>query len=228
MATINGTSNNDNLIGTADDDLLNGLDGNDILEGGAGADTLVGGLGDDTYIIAQNKITIDTIVERENQGTDTVNSFVTYTLSSHLENLTLLGNEAINGTGNELKNIIIGNSNNNILVGGGGADSIYGGTGNDLITGSGTGDTLHGDDGDDSLIGGGGSDELYGGAGNDSLSTAGAGEPITPTLDPFTVYDSKVNTALTLHKLLLTPTQILKLLIIALNILVQEGSGSIF
>jgi Ca2+-binding RTX toxin-like protein len=81
MATINGTSNNDNLIGTDDDDLINGLDGNDTLEGGlAGADTLVGGLGDDTYIIAQNKITIDTIIELENQGTDTVNSFVTYTL----------------------------------------------------------------------------------------------------------------------------------------------------
>lgn len=228
MATINGTSNNDNLIGTADDDLLNGLEGNDTLEGGTGVDTLVGGLGDDTYIIAHNKITIDTIVELENQGTDTVNSFVTYTLPAHLENLTLLGNEVINGTGNEQKNTIIGNSANNVLTGGGGADSIFGGSGNDLITGSGSTDTLYGEDGDDTLIGGGGSDELYGGAGNDSLSTAGAGEPIQPTLDPFTVYDSKINTAADLAQAIVDPNANIKVIDNTVKYIGADGAAGFF
>lgn len=228
MATINGTSNNDNLIGTADDDLLNGLEGNDTLEGGTGVDTLVGSLGDDTYIIAHNKITIDTIVELENQGTDTVNSFVTYTLPAHLENLTLLGNEVINGTGNEQKNTIIGNSANNVLTGGGGADSIFGGSGNDLITGSGSTDTLYGEDGDDTLIGGGGSDELYGGAGNDSLSTAGAGEPIQPTLDPFTVYDSKINTAADLAQAIVDPNANIKVIDNTVKYIGADGAAGFF
>lgn len=212
MATINGTPNNDNLLGTADDDLINGLAGNDTLEGGAGIDTLTGGTGDDTYIIGNNKITIDTVIELETQGTDTVQSFVTYTLPSHIENLILMGNSAINGTGNELKNIITGNTGNNILAGGGGADTIYGGAGNDSITGSGSTDALYGEDGDDTLVGGGGSDELYGGAGNDKLSTAGAGEPITPTLDPFTVYDSKNNTALDLAQAIVDPNSNIKII----------------
>lgn len=228
MATINGTSNNDNLIGTVDDDLINGLDGNDTLEGGAGADTLVGGLGDDTYIIAQNKITIDTIIELENQGTDTVNSFVTYTLPAHLENLTLLGNEAINGTGNELKNVIIGNNANNILTGGGGADSVYGGAGNDSIVGSGASDSLYGEDGDDTLVGGGGSDELYGGAGNDVLSTAGAGEAIQPTLDPFTVYDSKKNTANDLAQAIVDPNSNIQIISNSVKYIGADGAAAFF
>ncbi|MCB1674602.1 MAG: choice-of-anchor L domain-containing protein, partial [Pseudomonadales bacterium] len=212
MATINGTPNNDNLLGTADDDLINGLAGNDTLEGGAGIDTLVGSTGDDTYIIGKNEITIDTVLELENQGTDTVKSFVTYTLPSHIENLILMGNSAINGTGNELKNIITGNTANNILAGGGGADTIYGGAGNDSITGSGSTDALYGEDGDDTLVGGGGSDELYGGAGNDKLSTAGAGEAIQPTLDPFTLYNSTKKTALDLAQAIVDPNSNIKII----------------
>ena len=212
MATITGTSNNDNLLGTDNDDLINGLEGNDTLEGGLALDTLAGGLGDDIYIIANNKITIDTIIELENQGTDTVKSYVNYTLGSHLENLTLLGNAAITGTGNELKNNIIGNDADNTLSGGGGSDTISGGAGNDAITGSGAADTLHGEEGNDTLVGGGGSDELYGGTGNDNLSTAGAGEPITPTLDPFTLYDSSKNTALDLAQAIIDPNSNVKVI----------------
>lgn len=228
MATITGTSNNDNLLGTDNDDLINGLEGNDTLEGGLALDTLVGGLGDDTYIIANNKITIDTITELENQGTDTVKSYVNYTLGAHLENLTLLGNAAITGTGNELKNNIVGNDGNNTLSGGGGADTIAGGAGNDAITGSGAGDTLHGNDGDDTLIGGGGADELYGGAGNDNLSTAGAGEPITPTLDPFIVYDSSKNTALDLAQAIVDPNSNVKVIENSVKYIGADGAAAFF
>jgi Ca2+-binding RTX toxin-like protein len=215
MATINGTSNNESLLGNAEDDLINGLEGNDTLEGGAGTDTLVGGLGDDTYLIGQHEIIIDTITELENQGTDSVQSWISYTLPAHVENLKLQGSNAINGTGNELKNEITGNNANNVLIGGGGADTILGGLGNDSITGSGTADLLKGEDGDDTLVGGGGSDELYGGAGNDKLSTAGAGEAIKPTLDPFTVYNSTTHKPLDLAQAIVDPTA---------NILINNNS----
>ncbi|HNL36672.1 MAG TPA: calcium-binding protein, partial [Agitococcus sp.] len=211
MATINGTNNNEMLLGTNGDDTLYGLagndtlfglEGNDTLDGGTGIDSLSGDLGDDQYSVDD---TNDIVVELINQGKDSVLSTVTYTLSANLENLTLLGNLAINGTGNDSANLILGNSANNILVGGGGFDTIEGGSGDDSITGGGTTDKLYGQDGNDTLTGGGGSDELYGGAGNDLLSTVGAGEAIPPTLNPFVLYDSKVKTAQDLAKAILAP-----------------------
>lgn len=211
MATINGTNNNEMLLGTNGDDTLYGLagndtlfglEGNDTLDGGTGIDSLSGDLGDDQYSVDD---TNDIVVELINQGKDTVLSTVTYTLSATLENLTLLGNLAINGTGNDSANLIVGNSANNILVGGGGLDSIEGGDGDDSITGGGTTDKLYGQNGNDTLTGGGGSDELYGGAGDDLLTTVGAGEAIPPTLNPFVLYDSKTQTAQDLAKAILAP-----------------------
>ncbi|WP_370567234.1 calcium-binding protein, partial [Dolichospermum sp. LEGE 00240] len=73
----------------------------------------------------------DVIVEFSNQGIDTVESFITWTLKTNLENLTLTGTTAINGTGNTLNNTLIGNTGNNILNGGAGTDTMIGGTGND-------------------------------------------------------------------------------------------------
>ncbi|MGI0480657.1 Calx-beta domain-containing protein [Geminocystis sp. CENA526] len=63
--------------------------------------------------------------------TDTLESNVTTSLPSGVENLTLSGTANINGTGNELNNVIRGNSGNNILNGGIGADTMIGGKGND-------------------------------------------------------------------------------------------------
>ena len=70
----------------------------------------------------------------------TFNLANTVTTRGAVENLTLIGAAAINGTGNALANIIIGNSADNILTGnggddrldgGGGRDAMFGGTGND-------------------------------------------------------------------------------------------------
>jgi Ca2+-binding RTX toxin-like protein len=108
-----------------------------------------GGSGDDTYMVDNIG---DVVQESPNQGIDTVRAFVSFMLSGDVENLTLGGNQAINGTGNDLANILMGNTANNILEGGLGDDEIHGG------------------DGDDELIAGDGNDTLDGGAGHDTMS----------------------------------------------------------
>ena len=138
---INGTGNaaNNSLTGNSGNNTLTGNGGNDTLNGGAGIDTLIGGLGNDIY---QIDTTTDTITENANEGTDTVQSSVTYTLGNNLENLTLTGTTAINGTGNTLNNTITGNSGNNTLNGGAGIDTLIGGLGNDTYQIDTTTDTI--------------------------------------------------------------------------------------
>ncbi len=126
---ITGDEQDNDLLGTSGDDTLQGLAGNDTLNGGDDIDTLIGGLGNDVYRV---DTTTDTITENLNEGTDTVESSVTYTLGSNLENLVLTGTTNINGTGNDLSNVITGNSGNNILNGGKGNDTLIGGDGNDV------------------------------------------------------------------------------------------------
>jgi Ca2+-binding RTX toxin-like protein len=102
---------------------------------------LIGGLGSDTYFVDN---TGDMVVESLNEGTaDIVFSTVAHTLSANVENLTLNGIDAINGTGNTLANVITGNAGNNMLTGAGGHDTLIGGLGND---------TLYGGDGNDFYV----------------------------------------------------------------------------
>src|SRR6185295_15332439 len=102
--------------------------GNDTVNGGVGADTMVGGLGNDTYVVDNVG---DVVTEAANEGTDTVQSSIDYTLGANVENLTLLGGALI-GNGNGLDNTITGNSADNNLTGGAGADIMVGGQGNDF------------------------------------------------------------------------------------------------
>ncbi|MCZ8226185.1 MAG: FG-GAP-like repeat-containing protein, partial [Microcystis sp. LE19-84.1B] len=172
---LNGTGNagNNLIIGNSSNNTLTGNGGNDTLNGGAGIDTLVGGLGNDTY---QIDTTTDTITELANEGTDTIQSSITFSLASlaNIENLTLTGTTNLNGTGNAGNNLIIGNSGNNQINGGLGNDTIEGGEGKDTLTGSNGNDSINGGLGDDNLDGGSDNDLLNGGEGNDTLN-GGAG-----------------------------------------------------
>jgi len=121
-----------NGVGNTLANTITGNAANNYLDGWRGADTLIGGAGGDTYIVDNAG---DVIIENLNEGTDKVNSSVTYILSSNVENLTLTGTLAINGTGNDLTNSITGNAANNILDGGAGNDTLNGGAGANTLTG---------------------------------------------------------------------------------------------
>jgi Ca2+-binding RTX toxin-like protein len=145
--TIRGGTQNDKIYGDAGDDWLMGEDGrdylhgglgNDLLDGGASNDSMVGCAGDDTYVVNN---TTDVVLERTGEGIDTVLSSVTYAIGSYVENLTLTGTGAINGTGNGGHNRIIGNGAANILSGGNGNDILDGGAGNDTLAGGQGADT---------------------------------------------------------------------------------------
>jgi Ca2+-binding RTX toxin-like protein len=107
------------LVGSADDDLL---------AGSAGADTLEGGRGDDIYHVNDPG---DLVVERRDQGHDRVIASVDHRLRAHVEDLELVGEADLKGTGNALDNRLVGNAGHNTLNGAGGADTMEGGDGDD-------------------------------------------------------------------------------------------------
>ncbi len=129
-AAIDGTGNDaaNQITGNGAANSLTGGLGNDSLNGGAGADTLVGGDGNDLYTVDNAG---DQVVEAAGEGTDTVQASVSHALADEVENLTLTGSAAIDGTGNGLANVLTGNGGTNRLDGGAGADTLSGGNGDD-------------------------------------------------------------------------------------------------
>ncbi|WP_298235611.1 Calx-beta domain-containing protein [uncultured Azohydromonas sp.] len=128
--TTNGTANADVLVGRPGANVVAGGAGADLLDGEAGV-RMQGGADNDTYIVESAS---DIVSEAGGSGTDTVVSYVNYTLGSGLERLVLLGG-AISGTGNSVGNVITGNAANNVLNGAAGADMLIGGAGSDTLTG---------------------------------------------------------------------------------------------
>ena len=159
----------DVLTGNDAANVLMGMRGNDRLDGGGGADTMRGGAGNDIYIVDNPGDVVDEGVAGSG-GTDKVRSSISFSLAdgAHakgtIENLTLTGNAAIDGTGTDLANIIFGNGADNTLDGGagddklngrGGADTMLGGAGNDLYIVNNAGDVA-----DEGAAGSGGIDTV--------------------------------------------------------------------
>jgi serralysin len=122
---------NANGTGNASANLIFGNAFNNIIDGKAGADDLRGGSGNDSYYL---DTAADAVFELPNDGTDTIYASFSADLgveSPEVENLVLLGSSNINGSGNALSNVIIGNDGSNILNGLGGNDAMAGGKGND-------------------------------------------------------------------------------------------------
>ena len=88
--------------------------------------------GNDVYYVNTNQ---DEVIEFENQGIDTVHSTIDTTLAANVENLILKTENSLNGTGNFIKNKLIGNSGSNKLKGKGGKDKIIGKGDKDILTG---------------------------------------------------------------------------------------------
>lgn len=175
------------LEGSAFNDKLTGNSSANTLDGGLGYDTMTGGAGNDVYRVNS---TGDIVIENANTSTanygiDKIESTISYslvdtdgvgTLGGNIENLTLTGTASINGTGNNLKNYLIGNSAANNLSGGADNDTLSGGAGNDL------------------LVGGTGKDYLTGGTGNDifdfnSLSEMGTSSDTWDVISDFVAGD---------------------------------------
>ncbi|HYW57020.1 MAG TPA: calcium-binding protein [Polaromonas sp.] len=145
---LTGTSGDDAIFAQGADDQLTGGAGNDFLNGELGNDSMAGGTGNDEMVV--NSLG-DQVTENAGEGIDTVQSYISYTLTANVENLVLIGDEGLMGNGNTLANRIIGNTRDNVLSGSDGNDVLYGHSGNDF---------LNGELGQDQMFGGLGSDTM--------------------------------------------------------------------
>jgi Ca2+-binding RTX toxin-like protein len=111
---------------------VNLRDGKDVFDnrGGSVHGAIYGGGGNDTLITDDANVILN---ESVGGGNDTVKSTVSFTLTTNVERLVLLGSADINATGNSMDNRIIGNDGDNILTGGGGNDTLTGGGGKDVF-----------------------------------------------------------------------------------------------
>lgn len=136
-----------------------------LLEGSAASDTMwgdskvtvtmAGGAGDDIYHLYSER---NAALEEAGNGTDSVFTWMSYTLPAHIENLTVTGN------GRQA----VGNALDNIIAGAGGAQTLDGGAGNDVLIGYGGADVF-------AMQAGNGSDLILDFTAEDSVRLTGYG-----------------------------------------------------
>ena len=119
------------LEGTPKADLLDATEkggfGDDILDGKQGADTLIGGEGNDIYYVDDAKDVITELDQDESNAGDNDGVYsisLNYTLPANVEYLIIDGKSKGNATGNNLSNVLTGNSAVNAISGMGGDDTI--------------------------------------------------------------------------------------------------------
>ena len=144
-----GGAGDDTLMGGSGNDALDGSSGNDYLDGGTGADTMAGGPGNDHYLVDSSADMVIEALSRGAGGTDTVDTAISFTSPSNVENLLALNGFLINLTGNELNNQLSGNDLANALTGLAGADTLLGFGGNDTLDAGAGVDKMAGGAGDD-------------------------------------------------------------------------------
>jgi len=202
--TLTGTEGNDSLAGgpgadsivaLGSNDRIEAFEGNDTLDGDTGNDTVSGGIGTNAL---EGNTGIDTLVvqgtiqsiTRLSATSIRVTGFFNAVAFSHtasnfeqvLDNGVLKSVAFFMGTTNVntvqqtaiAESPVIGNSNlfvaGQTLNGDNNDNTINGGAGHDDIAGFGGNDTLDGNGGDDFIAGGTGNDTANGGNGNDNLS----------------------------------------------------------
>ena len=122
-----------NLTGNNIGNHLIGNNGHNVLDGGGGMDHMTGHGGNDMYYVDN---TGDWVTESGGGGMDEVRTTVSWTLTAGadvetLRAVPLISVIAINLTGNETGNVVIGNFGNNVLNGGAGNDELTGQIGED-------------------------------------------------------------------------------------------------
>ncbi|WP_404784411.1 choice-of-anchor Q domain-containing protein [Altericista sp. CCNU0014] len=153
------------------------------------SDSIFGGIGNDIYYVYSAAASI---VEEPNAGIDRVEASVSWTLGDHLENLTLIGTAAIDGTGNALNNSLVGNAAANTLSGGDGDDLMKGNHGDDQLLGGAGNDKLLGGRDNDYLMGGSERDTLTGGLGKDRFDLTTTRTEGFDTLRDFNGIDDQI------------------------------------
>lgn len=110
------------LLGAANIDATGNAFNNTIV-GNSGINVLAGGAGDDTYFVTAG----DSVIEAGGEGTlDTIISSISWIIAAGQEVEQLILTEAggaINATGNDLGNTLVGNSSQNTFLGGLGDDT---------------------------------------------------------------------------------------------------------
>ena len=194
--TLTARAGNDSLFGMGGDDFLSGGTGSDTLNGGTGADAMSGEAGNDNYVVDNVG---DTVIEASGGGADRILSSISMNLSVgallNVENLTLTGASALNGTGNVSSNALVGNNADNALAGLGGSDQISGLGGNDSLDGGVGNDTLNGGAGNDTIITGAGTDRVVFNTALDAAGNVDQVQDFSHTFDTF-VLENAIFTAL--------------------------------